>query len=394
MKKLVVISLLCCSVLQLFAQQKKMVITSQTPVQMKVLVLCDKKTSRKAQKELVHTLKKDLSFSGQLKVAVAATKKNSDDAKYVCSLSSRGYQIVVFADVVDNVAMVRLHETVTGSSVLDKQYVIKNDAFASCAHMAANDIWQALLNQPGWFTTKIAYSQDGNVVNGTCTKQIYVADYDGSNAQCVVPKDGVCIAPRWHIDPNNASLFYSDCVEKNVRLMLVDSSLEVSTASNFTGMNMLPAFFPRGDAMVYCLSAAQGECKLYVYKKDNLKQLKLGKGNCFSPAVGNEGKTLYYCWDGRVGYPEIYAYDLKKRKKRRISQGGYCVTPAYNDVKQQLVYAKGMKGTLQLFVYDEKTKSHTQLTFGAGNKQEPSWSPCGNYVLFSYSTKVAVALRC
>lgn len=387
MKKNVVISLLYCVASVFCAGQQKMVIQSQAPVQTKVLLLCDKEQASSTYKELVHTLKKDLSFSGQLNINVAATEKQRDDTAHICSLSSRGYTIVTFVDICDKTVDICLCETVTGSSVFSKSYVVKKGAIVSCAHMIANDMWQTLLNQSGLFTTKIAYSQDGDVLNGTCTKQIYVADYDGGNAKCVVPKDGVCIAPRWHVDTKNASLFYSDCVEKNIRLMLVDSSLNVSLASNFTGMNMLPAFFPRGNAMVYCLSAAQGECKLYVYKKDSLKQLQLGKGNCFSPAVGNNGNILYYCWDGRTGYPEIYAYDLKKRKKHRVTPDGYCVTPSYSNAKQQLAYAKGVKGTLQLFVYDEKTKKHTQLTFGTGNKQEPSWSPCGNYLLFSLSTE-------
>ena len=38
---------------------------------------------------------------------------------------------------------------------------------------------------------------------------------------------------------------------------------------------------------------------------------------------------------------------------------------------------------MQLFLYDTITKKHTQITGDAGNKEEPSWSPCGNYLLFS-----------
>jgi TolB protein len=387
MKKFVVTSWLCFLLIQVFAREQNLLIKAQTPVQTKVLILCDKHKVGDTNKRLVHTLKKDLSFSGQLNVDVAVVGQKNKDIEFICSFSSRGYNIVAFATTFNNIIDICLCETITGSSIFKKTYSIKDDAVVACAHMVANDIWQTLLNQSGLFTTKIAYSQDGDVLNGVCTKQIYVADYDGNNARCVVPKDGVCIAPRWHIDTKNASLFYSDCVEKNIRLMLLDSSLNVSLASNFTGMNMLPTFFPSGNAMVYCLSAAQGECKLYIYKKDNLKQLQLGKGNCFSPTVGNAGQTLYYCWDGRVGYPEIYAYDFKKREKRRISSEGYCVTPSFSDERQQLAYSKGIKGTLQLFIYDEKTKTHTQLTSGVGNKQEPSWSPCGNYLLFSYSTK-------
>jgi len=48
-----------------------------------------------------------------------------------------------------------------------------------------------------------------------------------------------------------------------------------------------------------------------------------------------------------------------------------------------LAYAKMIKGTMQVFLYNLKTKRHKQLTFDAGNKEECSWSPCGNYLLFA-----------
>ena len=38
---------------------------------------------------------------------------------------------------------------------------------------------------------------------------------------------------------------------------------------------------------------------------------------------------------------------------------------------------------MQLMLYDTTKNTHSQLTFSPGNKEECSWSPCGNYLLFS-----------
>ena len=37
---------------------------------------------------------------------------------------------------------------------------------------------------------------------------------------------------------------------------------------------------------------------------------------------------------------------------------------------------------MQLFLYDDRTKDHRQITFTKGSKDECSWSPCGNYIVY------------
>ena len=39
---------------------------------------------------------------------------------------------------------------------------------------------------------------------------------------------------------------------------------------------------------------------------------------------------------------------------------------------------------MQLFTYDLNNHKEEQITFGAGNKIDACWSPCGNYLLFCY----------
>ncbi len=85
---------------------------------------------------------------------------------------------------------------------------------------------------------------------------------------------------------------------------------------------------------------------------------------------------------------------MQRDKLERLTDGGYCASPRYCQKRDQLAYIKMVGGTMQLFVCDLKTKVHTQLTSDAGNKEECSWSPCGNYMLFSVEQgkKTAIAM--
>lgn len=106
-------------------------------------------------------------------------------------------------------------------------------------------------------------------------------------------------------------------------------------------------------------------------------------GNNISPSISANGKIIYFCSDFKTGRPQIYSYNLERKEFKRITGGGYCASPSYSNKRNALAYAKMINGAMQLFLYDIKTKLHMQLTSNYGNKEECSWSPCGNYLIFS-----------
>src|SRR5690606_10449380 len=105
--------------------------------------------------------------------------------------------------------------------------------------------------------------------------------------------------------------------------------------------------------------------------------------NNISPTISADGNTIYFCSDFQTGRPQIYVYHIKKKKLERLTTGGYCASPNYSDKRNAVDYAKMDGVAMQIFVYDLTQKIHTQITYDGGNKEECSWSPCGNYLLFS-----------
>ena len=121
-----------------------------------------------------------------------------------------------------------------------------------------------------------------------------IADFDGSNPQIIVDIPTITIAPRWNNDPLRPLLFYSEHTNKNLRLMMVDMHKQRHIASNFDGINMLPAFSLDGKRVIYCASRGDGECHLYLYDKQNFKKLTHNKGNNVSPTLSADGSIVYF----------------------------------------------------------------------------------------------------
>ena len=217
-------------------------------------------------------------------------------------------------------------------------------------------------------------------------KHIYIADYDGKNEKLLVSTATVNVAPCWNRDQNNPLLFYSEHTNKNVRLVSADMYGRRKIVSNFDGINMLPAFSSDGKRVVFCASRGGGNCQLYYYAQGIFKKLTNNTGNNISPTFSEDGKTLFFCSDFETRGPQIYRYSFNSGKMERITHGGYCVSPCYCQHNNKLAYAKMIRGTMQIFLYDLATKKHAQITRDAGNKEECSWSPCGNYLLFAVET--------
>lgn len=330
-------------------------------------------------------LKKDLEFTQQFDVAVEHFDAIPSKQKDIKALHEQGHPIAIFVNP-SGKQMVewRLYDTRHAQMMAGKKYTKQGDVVRGWAHNIADGMWQALTSQPGFFSTKIAYSKKVTRPKKSSVKHICIADYDGSNEQVLIKTPTINVAPRWNHDKNHPLLFYSEGTNTNMRMMVADMTGRRKIASNFDGLNMLPSFSKDGKQAVYCASRGDGSCQIYNFSHGILKKLTRNFGNNVSPSLGSSGTVLYYCSDYETGKPQIYTYNLQTHEQTRITDGGYCAAPAYHEESGRVVYSKLVDGLMQIMVYNEKTGQHTQLTHDGGSKQECAWSECGNYILFSY----------
>lgn len=336
---------------------------------------------------VAQVIKQDLSYEQQFAITLLYFH-NEPSKKTIKQLHKQGYDLALFINAAQSHSLIsgfewRLYDTVQNAMLAGKRCGLHMQGFDACGHAIADASWYVLTGQPGFFSTKIAFCKDVPLSKGKVVKHICIADYDGSHEQIIVNVPTINIAPRWNGEQQKPLLFYSEYTNTNVRLMTVTMDRKRKIASNFDGINMLPTFSSDGSKMVYCASRGDGSCQLYYYKRGTFKRLTLNDGNNISPSISSDGSVIYFCSDFQTGKPLIYRYLVDTGELVAITYDGYCTSPSYCERRSQVAYTKMINGIMQIMVYDEKTKKHTQLTADEGNKEECSWSACGNYLVFS-----------
>jgi TolB protein len=275
----------------------------------------------------------------------------------------------------------RLYDTLQGKVIGTRRDQKQGDISRAWAYTLADQIWPLLTGQEGFFSTKIAYCKK---VPNKQVKHIYIADFDGSHQEDLVKTPTINIAPRWNRDRQHPLVFYSDYTPTNIRLKMVGLDRKSEVASDFDGLNMIPAFSDDGTQVVYCASRGDGSCQLYYFDATTFKNLTHNMGNNVSPSLSADGKKVFFCSDfQKPNCPQIYAYNLVTDELEKLTEGGYAASPRYSAKANKLAYAKMVDGIMQLFIYDLTSKQHAQLTFDDCNKQEGAWSPCGNWLIYA-----------
>ncbi len=327
--------------------------------------------------QLLAVVHDDLNFTGQFKV----------DVRLALSLKERSqwqttYPIIIVLERTEDKALSwsiydsSQNKCISTGSIAQKQHD------RAQAHEISDSVWHKLTGAIGFFSTRIAYCRE---VKGhkRPLKHVCVADYDGRYEQVLVDTPTVNIGPRWNHDPNRPLVFYSEFTNANVRLMYVDMKKRRHIASNFDGINMLPAFSDDGKKAVFCASQGTGNAQLYYVEQGQLKQLTNNGSNNFCPALSADGNQIYFCSDYGLRQPSVFCFDIDSKGLKRIPNTAASESLSYCSANSQLVYCKATEGIMQLFTYDTVKKGHKQLSFDRTAKHGVSWSPCGSYVLYA-----------
>lgn len=339
-------------------------------------------------KEIVSTIVSDFQMTEQCQVKVEhfqALHKKSEIKK----LYDQNYYLAIFIAQEKNGLSWRLYDTQQAQMIAGKRYEKKGSVVRGWAHNIADQIWPELMGCPSCFSSKIAYCkqiwtqrQGKDIVYN----HIYIADVDGKHVRPLVEIPTVCLAPRWSNQVNDPILFYSENTLSNVRLVMANMYGKRRTICSFDGLNMLPAFSDDHKNIVFCLSK-DGSTQLYhSFLNDQyhrvFNRMTQNNANNFSPCYIDD-RTVAFVSDYKTKYPGIYFIDVKTLQITPIITDGYCACPAYCKINNKLLYSKMVRGAMQIFVYDISEKTHEQLTTGHENKEEGSWSPCGNFIIFA-----------
>lgn len=329
---------------------------------------------------LVDHMVRALSFTKQCELIVEQAENfpSSSDLKKI--KNERDIFLVLAVAPCEKGYAWRLYDTIVSKMHVARRYEKTGSELRGWAYALCDDIWPLLMKSKGFFSTKIAYEQG---VKGENCRHIYIADFDGSHAERLIATSTVNIAPRWNYDRKNPMLFYSTNTPKNLRMMAIGTDKKTKVTSNYDGQNIAPSFCKDGSKMVYCCSRGDGRCQIYLCEKSNIKNLTNNMSNNISPSLSPDGTKVYFCSDAQTGRSDLFVYDMQNDELERLSTGIECSASRYNALAERVVYARTIDGVQQLYLYDVKTRKHEALTGDASSKQGCSWSPCGNFILFS-----------
>ena len=218
------------------------------------------------------------------------------------------------------------------STLVSKAY--SGVALRRQVHAFADDFVQALGGK-AIAQTKIAFKAE----NGSHS-EIYIADFDGHNAQAVTKDDSLVAAPCWV--PGHMALYYVSYKLSHPDIFYHDLTTGARRAfARYGGSNMSPAASP-GGARVAMILSKDGWTDLYVCNADgsNLKRLTKSPQDESSPCWSPDGKWICFA--------------AKERERRTL-----CKVPASGGALQQIG------------------------TSGMPSPSEPDWSPDGEWIAFT-----------
>jgi len=203
-------------------------------------------------------------------------------------------------------------------------------------HAFADDIVLAITGKKGIAQTKIAFKVEAAGGNG----EIYVADFDGHNAQAVTHDNTIVAAPAWV--PGRLALYYTSYARDNPDIFYHNLTTgQRRVIAGFSGLNTSAAVSPDGSKVAMILSRS-GSPDVWVCNADgsNLKQLTATAEDESSPCWSPDGQWI--CFATKIA---------ERRALAKVPAGG---------------------GPLQRIP-----------TPGAPNPTEPDWSPDGKWIAFT-----------
>lgn len=203
--------------------------------------------------------------------------------------------------------------------MLLKSKVAQQDNFRWTAHIAADEIYEALTGERGAFATQLAYVEVDRRL--PTPYQLFVSDSDGYGQQRIFSSKRPIMSPTWSPDGNK--LAYVSFENGRSEIILQDlAAAQRTTLADFKGFNSAPAFSPDGRKMAMVLSK-DGNPEIYIMDllTRNLTRLTKHYSIDTEPAWHPNGNTLYFTSD-RGGRPQIYKVDLASGETRRVTFEG------------------------------------------------------------------------
>ena len=270
--------------------------------------------------------------------------------------------------------------------VLGKQY--NEAASEQSARIIAHRFADEIILRLGGGLPGIAESRIYFVSTRSGNKEIWAMDYDGANQQQLTHLRSLALSP--HVSPDGSRVALAGIWHGDWNVLMYSNDLNrLVSFPIFGGANLSPAWSGDGTKLAFS-SSRRGSPEIYSCDANggNLKRLTAGKGPDVSPVWNPKTGAQIAFVSGRSGLPQIYVMDSDGSNVQRVTDTGYAVSPSWSPNGQFLLfswirhYGPGAPGGDDIYIMDIASHHWVQLTHNGGRNDFPSWSPDGRHIVF------------
>lgn len=278
----------------------------------------------------------------------------------------------------------RLFDVYLSQQMEGTSLTTKPENWRRIAHMIADQIYQRITGEKGYFDTRIVYvAEEGDAKNRI--KRLAIMDQDGENKHYLTNGNYMVLTPRF--SPNMQQITYFSYSKGTPRIYLYDIETgKQSIVGDFPGMTFAPRFSPDGKKLIMSM-AFHGNSEIYTFDLETGRQKRLTNHPAIdtSPSYSPDAKQIVFNSD-RGGSQQLYTMNADGSKVRRITFGtGTYATPVWSPRGDYIAFTKIKSGKFYIGIIRPDGSGERLIAEGY-LVESPSWSPNGRQVLFYRQT--------
>lgn len=265
--------------------------------------------------------------------------------------------------------------------MLTESVTTQQNGLRSAAHYLSDEIFEAITDIRGAFSTRIAYVT-ANGVGDNMQFALYVADSDGRNNQEILSSDQPILSPAWSPDGKKLAYVSFETGRPSIYVQQVASGQRVKLTS-FDGINSAPAWSPDGRRLAMSLSK-DGQPEIYIMNLSDRSLSRVTNNSSIDtePSWAPDGRSLLFTSDRSSG-PQIYRYTIASQETQRLTfTGNYNARGRFSPDGEDLFLVHRSSRGYQVARQDLANNRLVVLSESTQD-ESPSVAPNGTMVIFA-----------
>jgi TolB protein len=303
--------------------------------------------------------------------------------------------------------------------IFQRRYQYAQAQYPRLVHALSEDIMKELTGERGLFFSRILMVCRDLKPKRSNSKEVYIADADGSNLTQLTYDKTLTLSPAW--SPDSKAIVYTQYETRAYGKVVKRGTVlkkhylqtgERKVISAREGMNSGAAWSPKGDKVALTLSFT-GHPEIYLMNPSGAGdpepfsrfiQMKKLSGEGYQPLNMNllfdvepkwspDGNKMVFS-SARSGHPMIYTVDVASKVSTQLTFAGvYNATPDWSPKGDKIIFSaqRSGEGNFDLYMIDPDGNNLSRVTNGERfgrrrvNSENASWAPTGRHLALASS---------